>query len=189
MTTSCLVLYSFLRACVRVIGCVLAADFITGLMHWLEDSYGREDWPVVGQAVIAHNREHHARPRSFLAHGVWRSIDLQVGIALPALGALWLAGWLTPCAALVVALLVAANVVHRWAHATPAENGRIITWLQRLRLVQDRRHHGLHHGRGPGRHYCAITPWLDPILDRMGFWRSLERAVQALTGVAPLAAA
>ncbi len=189
MHTLCFLAIVTLRTIAKVVACVLSADAITGLAHWLEDSYGREDMPLVGRTVIAHNREHHARPRSFLSHGIWRSIDLQVAIAAPVLAALWFAGWLTPCVALVIVLLVAANIIHRWAHSTPKENGRFITALQRLRLVQDRKHHGLHHGRGPGRHYCAITPWLDPALDRVGFWRWLERLVQAITGIAPLAAA
>ena len=28
---------------------ILAVDFGPGLLHWLEDSYGRPDWPVTGR--------------------------------------------------------------------------------------------------------------------------------------------
>ena len=30
----------------EIILIVLIADFISGLFHWLEDAYGREDWPI-----------------------------------------------------------------------------------------------------------------------------------------------
>jgi ubiquitin-conjugating enzyme E2 variant len=36
---------------VELIGAVLAADFLSGLFHWLEDAYGREDWPITGRLI------------------------------------------------------------------------------------------------------------------------------------------
>ncbi len=31
------------------------ADFISGALHWLEDSYGKEEWPIIGYYVIEPN--------------------------------------------------------------------------------------------------------------------------------------
>ena len=50
---------------------VLAADFITGCLHWFADTFFAEDTPLIGQAVIESFREHHRDPlamtrRSFL---------------------------------------------------------------------------------------------------------------------------
>ena len=30
----------------KVIACVFTADLLSGFLHWLEDAYGREHWPV-----------------------------------------------------------------------------------------------------------------------------------------------
>jgi len=183
-----ILLLAAVRALWRIILCVVTADFVSGLVHWWEDTYGKRSWPILGRLVIKPNIEHHARPRSFLAHGVWKSIDIQVVLGLVILAAAYPIGWLSPELALVVVLMVAANVTHRWAHATARENGPFISSLQRLKLVQSRAHHGRHHARGNSA-YCAITPWLDPLLDRMHFWRVLERIIARTTGIRPVAQA
>ena len=43
---------------VELIGAVLVADFLSGLFHWLEDAYGREDWPITGRLVTKPNILH-----------------------------------------------------------------------------------------------------------------------------------
>ena len=45
----------------------LLADFLSGLLHWIEDRFGpgREHWPVVGSQVFAPNLLHHAQPLAF----------------------------------------------------------------------------------------------------------------------------
>ncbi len=162
------------------------ADVFSGLVHWWEDRYGKESWPLLGRTVIAPNRQHHAQPRAFLSHGTWSSIDIQVLLAGVVLALAWLVGCCSLELALVLVLLVAANVFHRWSHRTARENGRFITLLQRLHLVQSRAHHGLHHARGHDRHYCSVTPWLDPLLDRLHLWQGLERLIAGITGIRPL---
>src|SRR6185295_9793570 len=47
---------------------VLAADFVSGLVHWLEDAYGREHWPITGRLVTRPNILHHHDPRYFTRH-------------------------------------------------------------------------------------------------------------------------
>ena len=41
---------------------IAAADFITGFLHWLCDTYFAEDTPIIGPAVIEPFREHHRDP-------------------------------------------------------------------------------------------------------------------------------
>ena len=44
---------------IHVIACVLVADFLSGLFHWLEDAYGREHWPITGTLITPPNILHH----------------------------------------------------------------------------------------------------------------------------------
>ena len=46
----------------------LLADFLSGVLHWIEDRFGRgrEHWPVLGQLIFAPNLLHHADPTDFL---------------------------------------------------------------------------------------------------------------------------
>ncbi|HKN01808.1 MAG TPA: fatty acid desaturase CarF family protein, partial [Candidatus Binataceae bacterium] len=45
-----------------VLGGWIAADFVSGFVHWLGDTWGREDWPLVGASLIRGFREHHTDP-------------------------------------------------------------------------------------------------------------------------------
>ena len=169
----------------RIALIVSVADLLTGFVHWLEDNYGEEDWPIVGRSVIAPNLLHHTQPRAFLENNWWRSADYQVYASIFVLGAAFLGGWL--CRDLVMVFVIAANgnEVHKWAHRTKVENGRFITWLQDHRVIQSRRHHANHHRRLHKSHYCTITLWVNPLLDNTGFWRFLEFLIAAFSGVLP----
>jgi len=165
--------------------CFAMADLVVGVVHWAEDSYGQEHWPVIGAMVITPNLLHHAKSRARLANSWWQSADIQVyiGGALLA-GAAW-SGWLSWQLVVVTVLAVNGNEVHKWAHRTRAENGKLITWLQEHYLIQGRAHHGLHHGGNRNTHYCTLTCWMNRILEKIRFWRSLERCITAITGVVP----
>ncbi len=49
--------------------------------------------------------------------------------------------------------------------------------LQKLKIVQTPSHHNQHHRKGKDTHYCVLTDFLNPILDRFHFWRGLEKLV------------
>lgn len=178
-------LIACLRILVRVALCFFIADCLVGLVHWFEDSYGSPTWPLIGALVIAPNLLHHAQPRAFLAKSWWGSADIQVVLGGLVLAVARLCGWFSWELALVVTLAVNANEIHKWAHRTRAENGRLISFLQDWKLIQGRAHHGRHHGGDRNTTYCAITAWVDPLLDRSGFWRGLERLIALVTGATP----
>ena len=185
MVSPLMLLYAVLRTAIQVALCFLAADVLVGFVHWFEDCYGSPDWPLIGATVIAPNLLHHAQPRAFLANSWWQSADLQVIAGLAVLVGAWFLGWANAELALVVVLSVNANEFHRWAHRTRAENGRVISLIEDWKLLQGRAHHGRHHGGLRNSHYCAITCWVDQVLESLRVWRALEWSVESVTGVSP----
>jgi ubiquitin-conjugating enzyme E2 variant len=170
-------------------GAVLLADFVSGVVHWAEDTYARfkprRKLRLIN-LIARDNEVHHRRPRDFLKRSWWQSSwDLVlVGAAILAT-AYALVGHLTWALLLFVVLSVNANQMHKWAHRNPRENPALVTWLQRAHLLQSPRHHGRHHGGSKDSHYCVVTNFLNPLLEEVYFWRRLERAVERLIGRGP----
>jgi plasmanylethanolamine desaturase len=156
-------------------GAVLLADFFSGLVHWAEDAYARKDTPIIGKWIGEANLEHHHKPRAFVSRSYWQSSWDLVLVSAVVLLAAWYGGWLS-WPVWVFALVAAnANQIHKWAHRAPHENGRLITWLQRAKLLQTQRHHAKHHGGQRDSHYCSVTNFLNPLLEELEFWKLLER--------------
>ena len=172
-----------LRGTLGAFGAWLFADFLTGLVHWWEDAYAKAEWPLLGPLVAGPNLLHHRDPRAMTRMPWWKNVDVPVlagAAVMGTLAAVHLLRW-----PLVLAILLAAftNLVHRWAHQSPSENGRLITWMQAKGLIQSRAQHALHHRWPRKSHYCPLTNALNPVLERLGFWRRLERIILRLTGV------
>lgn len=162
----------------------LAADGLTGLVHWACDRWGDERTRWLGPTLIYAFREHHRDPTAMLAHG-WRTTNreplLAAGaaialLALPSVRAL-LAGHALLQGFLLAFVLygTAANQLHFWAHAERVP--RVVRGLQRWRLILSPEAHALHHQAPFTRSYCIATGWLNPILDASGFWQGLERGI------------
>ena len=153
---------------------ILAADFVVGLFHWVEDAYLREDFPLLGHLIARPNVLHHYRPRHFLKKSWMASCwDLWIVAAAVVTGA-WVLGRLSPAVVLFAVLVGNANQIHKWAHRSRKENGRWINLLHDLRLLQGTRHHAIHHTDPKSTHYCVITEFLNPVLERIRFWTRLE---------------
>jgi ubiquitin-conjugating enzyme E2 variant len=162
---------------------VLVTDFASGFFHWLEDAYGREDFPITGRLVTRPNILHHHNPRYFIRNGWWHSSwDLTCICALIVI-AVWLFGHLTWHVWLFAILGSNANQIHKWAHRTPQENGGLVSFLQRCRLIQTSRHHARHHTDPKSSHYCVLTDFLNPILDGLHIWEFFERIVWRVFGI------
>jgi hypothetical protein len=159
-----------------IIAGILLADFVTGVVHWLEDRFGSEAWPLLGPLVIAPNRLHHREPLAFTRAGfLSRNSTAAAGALAIGAAALLVFG---PSLVLGVAIGAGclANEVHLWAHR-PDRAPRIVRMLQATGLLQSRRHHSVHHAAPHDRRYCTLTSWLNPLLDRAGFWRLLEAPI------------
>jgi ubiquitin-conjugating enzyme E2 variant len=78
---------------------------------------------------------------------------------------------------LVVLIGINANEMHKWTHRTKAENGRLLTWLQQVGLLQPPVHHVLHHSDPKNTHYCVLTNYLNPLISLIFSSISLEGEV------------
>lgn len=165
----------------------LAADFFSGIVHWFCDTFFEEDTPFVGRLLIEPFREHHRDALAMTRHGL---AEIAGNSCLAIAPLLAVVAFLAPAAAdaplsLVThtALLtfavgaVVTNQFHKWAHLPVAP--RTVVGLQRAGLVLRPAHHARHH-RTQAEAYCVATGWLNPALDRVGFFPLAERALCAL---------
>jgi len=92
-------------------------------------------------------------------------------------------GFLSWMTVLVVVIGVNANEIHKWAHRTKTENGVVITFLQRIGLLQSPVQHGNHHRGTKDTYYCVVTDYLNPMLEMIHFWPTLEWLIYQSLGV------
>ena len=116
-----------------IVAAGLAADLMSGLVHWAADTWGRETLPVLGRRFLRPFRVHHVNPDDFLRRDF---IDCNGDVAmltLPLLAAALLLPTATPGAGLAAASFVTrlppsalpTNQVHQWAHMPhPPRAGR-----------------------------------------------------------------
>ncbi|MEZ5999790.1 fatty acid desaturase CarF family protein [Hyphomonas sp.] len=168
----------------KVLGGLWFADFISGMVHWLEDRYGNPKWPIIGH-TIRENQQHHFTPRSFLKGTLWTRNREVLAIGAAFLGAFWAFDVLNAFTVSAVIFGVLSNEVHASAHRSPQENGRVITALQKTGLLQSHRHHAAHHRKGKDTHFCVVTNHVNPVLERIRFFQTLEAIVKRITGVRP----
>jgi len=169
---------------------LIGADFVAGLVHWLCDTWGRSDWPIVGPSVIHSFREHHQDPQAIVRHGF---VETNGASSIGSLPMLTTAGALAGegAVALLVdstltslsAWLVVTNQLHKWAH-TPTPP-RLVTWLQSRGWILPPEQHAIHHRQPFDRHYCITTGWLNPLCERLDLFRRLERGITRMTGALP----
>jgi hypothetical protein len=164
---------------------VLLVDLASGIGHWLEDTYGNPDTPIIGRLVIVPNLEHHRKPRAFLAKSWLESCgDLMLAGAL-LVAAAWALDLLTWHVVLFALVGSQANQIHKWTHQNPQEKGAVVHLLQRMRLLQTPREHGRHHQGSTDSHYCTVTNALNPVLERLRVWRRLEALLERAFGLRP----
>lgn len=165
---------------IKIFLVTLLSDFFSGFFHWLEDVYAKPGMPIVHQIAV-NNELHHTRPRAFLSNNWWQS-SWDVGLAsLLIVLSTWWAGILSWPVVLFAAITTNANQIHKWAHQNSKEKPALISFLQKHHILQTPRHHGKHHSGEKNTHYCVITNVLNPILERINFWRHLERLISLLT--------
>ena len=164
----------------QVVAGVLIADLISGVLHWFEDSYGNQEWPILGPYVIEPNIRHHRSPLDF-ARVSYLKRNRVVIIIAGFLGVLFYGfGWLnvTTITALVVGSQ--ANEIHCWSHMPTGEIPSFLQKIQKTGLLLSPQHHRRHHRGDFDSHYCTVTDFTNPLLDHLKIFRGIERSVSSL---------
>jgi plasmanylethanolamine desaturase len=167
----------------------LAADLVSGIVHFVADTYFDVDTPIVGRKFVLPFRAHHAHPEAMLAHDfVETNGDSCLVVLFPLVPTALLVpvaagGAATTLGVFVVAFsvfIVLTNEAHRYAHAETAP--RVVRLLQRMHLILKPEEHARHHRAPFDRAYCITSGVLNPLLDRLGFFRAITRAFPARGG-------
>jgi hypothetical protein len=172
---------------------ILIADFISGFVHWMFDTWWSVDTRVVGQLAVRTFRHHHLDPRAMTKHDFvetnghnWAITVIYTGLGFgftdPAetdlldvfLGQMFLVGTL---------FIMVTSQFHKWAHSDVVP--RWVRFLQWSGIALDPKHHRAHHTAPYDQHYCVTNGWMNRPLQVIGFFRALERLVTWATGAIP----
>lgn len=165
----------------QVVLALVLVDFVSGFVHWAEDTFGAESTPIVGPWIVTPNVLHHRDPGAFVSKRWFASNwDLAlVGVIVVAVAAM--TGHLGAPVVLFAIAGANANQIHKWNHV-PGRAPWYVRGLWATGLLQRPRHHARHHAGRKNTHYCVVTPFVNLVLDHIGFWRALERIVVPITG-------
>ena len=173
---------------------ILLADFTSGFVHWMFDTWGGVDTPVVGKLAIRTFRHHHVDQKAITRHDfietnghnialtvIYSTVGLCVfrGSKTIDLVDVFIGQFLV-CATLYTGL---TSQIHKWAHQN--DPPRVVKHLQRWRLLLSPEHHSTHHTAPYNRNYCITVGWLNGPLRAIRFFETLERTITAVTGVIP----
>lgn len=169
-----------------VVGCC-HADWYSGMVHWGLDSWGKIDTPFVG-GLIHQFRAHHEFPRAMCMNDMLRRNYLNCALGMLQLAVGIATGGFASGLGLYYVVssfhIALTNQYHSWSHELkpPA----FIKWAQENWLILPRKHHAIHHQGTHDGAYCITIGWLNPFLDSIGYWRTLESGVTWATGALPV---
>lgn len=157
----------------------LASDLLSGVLHWVFDSFGNTTTPLIGKAFIRPFREHHTYQNKMIHHDFVETHGASCMAALPflvATGLMPLNGWPTIFAQALLLFIalgaLATNQCHKWAHMDETATPALIRWAQRWQLVLPREQHLLHHTPPFDSHFCMSCGWFNTTLNRvLRAWR------------------
>lgn len=174
------------------LGGAVLGDFVAGMVHWAADTWGTEQTPLFGGWLIRSFREHHTDPLSITRHDfVETNGAVAVGLSpLLFAYALYLPTEPTRLQAILFILfnffslmILLTNQIHKWSHQE--KQPLFVRFLQKTGFALSPTHHSVHHSGIFDSHYCITMGWMNPILDKLGYFRRLERLITRVTGFKP----
>jgi sterol desaturase/sphingolipid hydroxylase (fatty acid hydroxylase superfamily) len=165
----------------------LAADLVSGFVHFLADNFGSADTPIIGPGFIGPFRDHHVDPKGITRNDFIDTNGNNSLVSIPPMLLVWLlvptgttvAGYLFGAFFLFLCLAVfLTNQFHKWAHAeTPPA---FAVWLQKKGVILSKEHHDVHHEGPYDTYYCITVGIWNPLLDRIRFFERAERILRRL---------
>jgi len=164
----------------------LVADFLSGLVHWAGDTIGDQNTPIFGPNFVTPFRYHHIDPKDITRHDFVETNGNNCIVVAPILALLLLvmpktAGWVFYFCAILAftsCFIFCTNQFHKWAHEdNPAGWVRA---LQQAGLILSPEHHAIHHASPQNKSYCITVGWMNPVLDRISFFRICEAIIGRL---------
>jgi len=148
----------------QVISGILLADFLSGVVHYIEDNTDLTGVKWFDDAIIKPNQLHHAEPMAMMDAGFWSRNGTTIAAAsVVAFPLLLIFG---PSTLLVSAWLAGSmgNQTHYWSHLSKPP--KVVAWLQDRRILLSRKDHWSHHKPPHETSFCTITSLLNPIYNR-----------------------
>lgn len=167
----------------------LAADFVSGFVHFLADNFGSPDTPIVGKAFVLPFREHHIDPKGITRNSFLIANGGNCLVTVPPMLLVWflvdiddtLLGYLFGAFYLVFSIAIfLTNQFHKWAHLD--EVPAVVAWLQKHNVVLSKEHHDVHHVSPFDTYYCITVGWWNPLLQRSRFFEKVERLLRGVSG-------
>ncbi len=163
-----------LPTAVLLVGLLVAAyavaDLASGIVHFLLDTFGSPETPVIGQKFVKPFRDHHVDPMA-MTQGDFIAVNADnVFICLPVtvLAFFFLDAARHPYVGVFIVGLVGGvimtNQLHKWAHMPTVP--RLVAAAQRGGVVLSTQHHSVHHSGAYDRNYCITWGRLDLLLNR-----------------------
>lgn len=177
-------IYAYL---IKIISAYLMADFLTGIYHWIKDTYFGPFTPFIGKKLIWSSRLHHIRPRYVIEFSDWELFSSSAKWTLLWMGPFF---YFTGITIFMVTLLITISlndVIHKYAHMFDIERPIWATIMQKIYIFQSHDEHHLHHISPHEINYCPITPYVNIILEKIDFWKKIEFFIEKYLGIKPRA--
>lgn len=173
---------------------LLLVDFVSGLIHWACDTWGRFETPIFGPTMIRSFRMHHVDPQDITRHGFIETNAASSYMSPPFLALSFYTNngsfgsqTLNWTILFSVVLGILTNEIHKWAHMVYKKPNFIVQFLQKHGLIISYEKHRIHHQGEFNSGYCIINGWMNPFLEKINFWRRLESFITNVTGAIPRA--
>ena len=171
-----------------IIGAWFFADFVTGVLHWVQDQYLTSNTKIsILRSIAKDNDLHHTKPNAMANNTLWKSTETSIVPAATLYGVC-----LVTSAPLLfwigITFGIFANVIHSFNHKADFKVPVFAKVMRKTGLFQSKKHHAIHHfsnGKVISKEdttvrYCVMTDYLNPTLDFIRFFPILERIISIL---------